>query len=201
MFNSKIYKRYYPLTSASDFEYISKPRQKQLTKWIKSMYQDVSAYNMRSRMHAERTKGYKYGYPLIFINMNKDGKYIFQKKLSRVGRLDAMCINDDISCRYNEYAKSVCDKIMDDPDSLTDMDIQFINSVIYRNKYIRVVSMYCFPVETMRTERLIKKEYKVFLTTVKGKKWVKECKRNAPSDATAGDFGDYLYDFYPEMLQ
>lgn len=170
MFNSKIYKIYYPLISASDFECISKPRQKQLTKWIKSMYPDVSAYNMRSRMHAERTRGYKYGYPLIFINMNKDGRYIFQKKLSRVGRLEAMCINDDISCRYSEYIKSVCDKIMNDPGSLSEMDIQFINSVIYRNKYIRVVSMYCFPVETMSTEKLIKKEYKVFLTAVKGKK-------------------------------
>ena len=53
---------------------------------------------------------------------------------------------------------------------------------------------------TVEQSRLTK-EYKVFLTTVKGKKWVKERKRNAPSDATAGDFGDYLYDFYPEMLQ
>lgn len=53
----------------------------------------------------------------------------------------------------------------------------------------------------MKNENTIKKEYDAFVKTEKGKEWMEECKNNVPSDTTAGNFGDYLYDFYPEMLQ
>ena len=42
------------------------------------------------------------------------------------------------------------------------------------------------------------REYKIFITTKKGNEWVKFQKEKMNLD---GDFGDYLYDFYPEMLQ
>ena len=42
-------------------------------------------------------------------------------------------------------------------------------------------------------------EYEKFIKTRKGKKWAKQWKEITHSDI-AGDFGDYLYDFYSEML-
>lgn len=45
-----------------------------------------------------------------------------------------------------------------------------------------------------KTEEDIKDEYMKFIKTDKGKEWLK-------SYDLGGDFGDYLYDFYPEMLQ
>ena len=49
-----------------------------------------------------------------------------------------------------------------------------------------------------KSEEDIKTEYMEFLKTDKGKEWLKFQHNNMKSD---GDFGDYLYDFYPEMLQ
>lgn len=46
----------------------------------------------------------------------------------------------------------------------------------------------------------LKNKYEIFIKTVEGKKWAEKWKENMHSDI-AGDFGDYLYDFYPEMLQ
>lgn len=45
-----------------------------------------------------------------------------------------------------------------------------------------------------------KKEYEMFIKTPKGKEWIKKWENNTPQDMKSGDFGDYLYDFYPEML-
>ena len=52
----------------------------------------------------------------------------------------------------------------------------------------------------MKTENMIKKEYEMFIKTPKGKEWIKKLENNTPQDMKSGDFGDYLYDFYPEML-
>lgn len=49
-----------------------------------------------------------------------------------------------------------------------------------------------------KTEEDIKVEYMNFIKTDKGKEWLDLQHNNMKSD---GDFGDYLYDFYPEMLQ
>lgn len=46
----------------------------------------------------------------------------------------------------------------------------------------------------------LKKRYDKFIKTEEGKKWMTGWKKSTQSDV-AGDFGDYLYDFYPEMLQ
>ena len=51
-----------------------------------------------------------------------------------------------------------------------------------------------------KTEEDIKYEYMKFIKTDKGKEWLEFWKNNMGSNL-AGDFCDYLYDFYPEMLQ
>lgn len=48
------------------------------------------------------------------------------------------------------------------------------------------------------SENDLLREYKMFIDTEKGKEWMKFQKREMNLD---GDFGDYLYYFYPEMLQ
>ena len=42
-------------------------------------------------------------------------------------------------------------------------------------------------------------EYNEFLEAKRGREWKEHWKNEMCSD-DAGDFGDYLYDFYPEML-
>lgn len=54
--------------------------------------------------------------------------------------------------------------------------------------------------ENMKKKAELEKEYEEFIKTEKGKKWVKGWKYDMQSDIV-GDFGDYLYDFYPEILQ
>lgn len=52
-------------------------------------------------------------------------------------------------------------------------------------------------------EELINK-YNEFIKTEAGQKWKKDWQENSCKDNTTnpnpGDFGDYLYDFYPELL-
>ena len=48
-------------------------------------------------------------------------------------------------------------------------------------------------------EDALRKEYLKFVKTEKGKEWRKEWQDRMGSDIV-GDFGDYLYDFYPEYL-
>ena len=45
-----------------------------------------------------------------------------------------------------------------------------------------------------------KDKYNNFLETKRGQEWVVFWKRETGSEIS-GDFGDYIYDFYPEMLQ
>jgi len=47
-------------------------------------------------------------------------------------------------------------------------------------------------------EKLFPK-YQKFLTTKAGKEWVEHTKKTIPPGNEV-DFGDYLYDFYPEYL-
>ena len=56
-------------------------------------------------------------------------------------------------------------------------------------------------IECMRTTskkgNSSKENYEAFITTEKGKLWKKE----KEAINMNGDYGDYLYDFYPEYLQ
>lgn len=47
-------------------------------------------------------------------------------------------------------------------------------------------------------EKELKEEYEKFILT-KGKEWINHWQKIIGSD-TGRDFGDYLYDFYPEMI-
>lgn len=49
-------------------------------------------------------------------------------------------------------------------------------------------------------ERKLKASYETFLQTERGKEW-KHFWQSQTGSERRGDFGDYLYDFYPEMLQ
>ena len=46
----------------------------------------------------------------------------------------------------------------------------------------------------------LRPEYEQFIKTEKGKEWI-EFWQSQTGSQNDGDFGDYLYDFYPEMLQ
>lgn len=45
----------------------------------------------------------------------------------------------------------------------------------------------------------LRPQYNQFIQTEKGKEWVQSWQNQMGSDK-GGDFGDYLYDFYPEKL-
>lgn len=51
-----------------------------------------------------------------------------------------------------------------------------------------------------REERLkeLELEYKEFVKTDSGKIWLDDCKSR--NNGQTGDCGDYIYDFYPEVL-
>lgn len=44
----------------------------------------------------------------------------------------------------------------------------------------------------------LEEEFNSFIKTEKGEEWLKD---GRSLECFRGDFGDYLYDFYPEMLQ
>lgn len=50
----------------------------------------------------------------------------------------------------------------------------------------------------MEHEKL-KQKYEAFLKTPKGQEWKQEWIARTGSEED-GDFGDYIYDFYPELL-
>ena len=51
------------------------------------------------------------------------------------------------------------------------------------------------------TREKYRKEYKNFIKTEEGKRWQNLWKMETGSDRIGGDYGDYLYDFHPELLQ
>lgn len=72
MFNSKMYKKYYPVKSSADIVNMDIADKKKLVKWIKSIIADVNAYNAQSRKRAE-TAGCKECWR---INFYPDKEYI-----------------------------------------------------------------------------------------------------------------------------
>lgn len=48
-------------------------------------------------------------------------------------------------------------------------------------------------------EKELKEKYEKFIQTKEGKEWINHWQKIIGSD-TGGDFGDYLYDYYPEMI-
>lgn len=48
MFNSKMYKKYYPIKSSFDIANMNVDEQKKLIYWIKSLSEDIRLHNMNS---------------------------------------------------------------------------------------------------------------------------------------------------------
>ncbi len=72
MFNSKIYKKYYPVKSSADIINMDIADKRKLIKWIKSIIADVNVYNAQSRKRAG-TAGRKECWR---INFYPDKEYI-----------------------------------------------------------------------------------------------------------------------------
>ena len=72
MFNSKMYKKYYPVKSSADIVNMNTADKKKLIKWIKSIIADVDVYNAQSRKRAA-TAGCKECWR---INFYPDKEYI-----------------------------------------------------------------------------------------------------------------------------
>lgn len=114
MFNSKMYKKYYPVKSSADIVNMDINNKRKLIKWLKSIIADVDVYNAQSRKRAGAAGCKEYWR----INFYPD----------------------------KEYIDSVCQKIATEPFSLTAEDIQLVNIVLYRHKYIGIISAYYFPI-------------------------------------------------------
>lgn len=55
-------------------------------------------------------------------------------------------------------------------------------------------------IDICKDREALRPEYEHFIQTERGKEWKHFWQSQINSDI-GGDFGDYLYDFYPEMLQ
>ena len=53
---------------------------------------------------------------------------------------------------------------------------------------------------TCKDREALRPEYEQFIQTERGKEW-KYFWQSRTGSERSGDFGNYLYDFYPEMLQ
>lgn len=71
MFNSKMYKKYYPVKSSADIVNMDITDKKKLIKWIKSIIADVNMYNAQHRKHAESVMCKEYR----FIDFHLDKEY------------------------------------------------------------------------------------------------------------------------------
>ena len=69
------------------------------------------------------------------------------------------------------------------------MNLTFLGAVLKENYRM---SNIC------KDREALKPKYEQFIQTKEGKEWKRFSKVGTQND---GDFGDYLYDFYPEMLQ
>ena len=53
--------------------------------------------------------------------------------------------------------------------------------------------------QLLEIEIYLEEEYKEFIKTTEGKKWIESWNERIENISDVG-FGEYLYDFYPEML-
>lgn len=58
MFNSKMYKKYYPIKSSFDIANMNVAEQKKLIYWIKSLSEDIRLHNMNSLKKAMQYREY-----------------------------------------------------------------------------------------------------------------------------------------------
>ena len=70
------------------------------------------------------------------------------------------------------------------------------NSVKYKTKFVFHLEVIILKI---KDEEKLKEKYLNFIDTEDGKNWKDKWIKSMGSDMS-GDFGDYLYDFYPELL-
>lgn len=118
MFNSRMYKRYYPVKSPEDIFNMDIEDKKKIAKWVKTIIADVYIHNIRNI-----------------------------KRASSAGLKECWVI-DFQSDKDKEYVNDVYCKITTEPFSMTAEDIKLVNFVLYRHKYVSIISAYCFPIST-----------------------------------------------------
>lgn len=72
MFNSRMYKKYYPVKSSAEIVNMDITDKRKLIKWLKSIIADVNAYNVQHRKQAESFRCKEYW----FIDFHPDKEYI-----------------------------------------------------------------------------------------------------------------------------
>lgn len=72
MFNSRMYKKYYPVKSSAEIVNMDITDKRKLIKWLKSIIVDVNAYNAQHRKQAESVRCKEYW----FIDFHPDKEYI-----------------------------------------------------------------------------------------------------------------------------
>lgn len=146
----------------------------------------------------EVLKRYTYVYDNIGIKDNAV-YLILPHENSQYVRTTRICKHDKISC-VNEDELYKIDKKLNEFGFKTRMgrncDTGILSIVVLEEPEEESYKMsdICKDRETLRPE------YKQFIQTEKGKEW-KHFWQSQIGSEMGGDFGDYLYDFYPEMLQ
>ena len=135
MFNSKMYKKYYPIKSSFDIANMNVAEQKKLIYWIKSLSEDIRLHNTNSLKKAMQYRENEYR--VVEVNCTDDNIASLCRRYA-APYCWGNCTDDNIA--------SLCNKISCNSDSITDNEISLINAVLYRHKYVKIIGMYCFPV-------------------------------------------------------
>lgn len=136
MLHSRFFKNYYPIKNVSDLFHMPQKDREILSKWLKTIQSDIDKYNYKS-----------------LINANKCGMNTCRQ----------ICMTYDKNTLL--LAEKVC-KISRFSFEIDEKDIDFINDVIYRHKYIWFISSYFFPIN--RTTNVEHTE--AFMEKMKGKR-------------------------------
>lgn len=122
MLRSRFFTKYYPIKDVSDLFYMSQNDREVLGKWLRTIQSDVEVHN----------------YSLV----QNAGKRGFDK-------CTQICISYDRDISL--LAEKIC-KISSNYSEIDERDVDFINDVIYRHKYIWFISSYCFPIRNKDTK-------------------------------------------------
>ena len=80
MFNSKMYKKYYPIKSTFDIANMNVAEQKKLIYWIKSLSEDIRLHNMNSLKKAMQYRENEYR--VVEVNCTDDNIASLCNKIS-----------------------------------------------------------------------------------------------------------------------
>ena len=80
MFNSKMYKKYYPIKSSFDIANMNVAEQKKLIYWIKSLSEDIRLHNMNSLKKAMQYRENEYR--VVEVNFTDDNIASLCNKIS-----------------------------------------------------------------------------------------------------------------------